>query len=157
LRRGTRSSFDRIAIIVLGIVTINAKKVVIGTVAYTVGTFTLAVVWHVLLFDDRYRAFGYIEGEPKFVVGFLTILLQGVILSILYPMVQIAGAGILRGIKFSFLVGTFFWTSHVLAFIAKQPVKNVGLFVTMETVYLALQFGLFGILIGLIYREVHAA
>ncbi len=135
----------------------NVKKLALGTVAYTIGTFTLAIVWHVLLFEDRYRSFGYFEGEPNFVIGFLSILLQGVILSALYPMVKIAGTSIMRGIKFSFLVGAFFWTSHVLAFIAKQPVQNVDLFVAMETVYLAFQFGLFGILIGVIYRDVRAA
>ena len=135
----------------------NPKKIVLGTTAYTIGTFTLAVVWHVLLFGDRYRSFGYFEGEPSFVIGFVTILLQGVILSALFPMVKLSGTSILRGIKFSFLVGAFFWTSHVLAFIAKQPVQNVELFVAMETVYLALQFGLFGLLIGAIYRDDRAA
>lgn len=130
----------------------NAKNIALGTVAYTIGTFTLAVVWHVLLFEDRYRSFGYIEGEPSFATGFATILLQGAILSLLYPMVNLAGSGIVRGIKFGYLIGAFFWTSHVLAFIAKQPVQNVGLFVAMETFYLALQFGLFGVLIGLVYR-----
>ena len=135
----------------------NPKKIVLGTTAYTIGTFTLAVVWHVLLFGDRYQSFGYFEGEPSFVIGFVTILLQGVILSALFPMVKLSGTSILRGIKFSFLVGAFFWTSHVLAFIAKQPVQNVELFVAMETVYLALQFGLFGLLIGAIYRNDRAA
>ena len=135
----------------------NRKKIALGTTAYTIGTFTLAVVWHVLLFGDRYRSFGYFEGEPSFVIGFVTILLQGVILSALFPMVKLSGTSILRGIKFSFLVGEFVWTSHVLAFIAKQPVQNVELFVAMETVYLALQFGLFGLLIGAIYRDDRAA
>ncbi len=135
----------------------NTKKIALGTTAYTIGTFTLAVVWHVLLFGDRYRSFGYFEGEPSFVIGFVTILLQGVILSALFPMVKLSGTSILRGIKFSFLLGAFFWTSHVLAFIAKQSVQSVELFVTMETVYLALQFGLFGLLIGTIYRADRAA
>jgi hypothetical protein len=136
-----------------GTATIKIKKIVLGTLSYTIGTFGLAVTWHVLLFEDRYRSFGYFEGDPSFIIGFITILLQGMILSVIYPLVQIAGVGVLRGIKFSLLIGSFFWTSHVLAFIAKQPVQNIGLFVTMETVYLALQFGLFGVLIGLIYRD----
>ncbi len=135
----------------------NPKKILFGTTAYTIGTFTLAVVWHILIFGDQYRSFGYFEGEPSFVIGFVTILLQGVILSALFPMVKLSGTSILRGIKFSFLVGAFFWTSHVLAFISKQPVQNVELFVAMETVYLALQFGLFGLLIGAIYRDDRAA
>jgi len=128
------------------------KKVALGTVAYTVGTFTLAVIWHILLFEDQYRRFGYIEGEPNFAIGFITILAQGALLSLLFPMFNIAGTGIIRGLKFVVPIGAFFWTSHVLAFIAKQTIHDVPLFVAMETFYLALQFGLFGMLIGLIYR-----
>ena len=131
----------------------NLKKITIGTITYTIVTFSLAVGWHVLLFEDRYQAFGYFEGEPSFVLGFLTILIQGMILSILFPMVRLTGTSISRGLKFALLIGTFFWTSHVLAFIARQPVQNVYHFIGMETVYLALQFGLFGYLIGIIYRD----
>ena len=130
----------------------ETRNVALGTVAYTVGTFTLAVVWHILLFEDQYRRFGYIEGEPNFAIGFITILAQGALLSLMFPMFKIAGAGIRRGLKFVVPIGAFFWTSHVLAFIAKQTIKDVPLFVTMETVYLGLQFGLFGVLIGIIYR-----
>lgn len=130
----------------------ETRKVALGTVAYTVGTFTLAVVWHILLFEDQYRRFGYIEGEPNFAIGFATILAQGVLLSLLFPMFKTAGTGIIRGLKFVVPIGAFFWTSHVLAFIAKQTIQDVPLFVTMETIYLGLQFGLFGVLIGVIYR-----
>lgn len=102
----------------------ETKKIVLGAVAYTVGTFTLAVVWHILLFEDQYRTFGYIEDEPNFVIGFVTILAQGALLSLLFPMFRIAGTGIVRGLKFVVLMGAFFWTSHVLAFIAKQTFKG---------------------------------
>jgi hypothetical protein len=136
---------------------VNPIKIALGTLAYTIGTYSLAVSWHVLLFEDRYRSFGYFEGEPSFIIGFVTILLQGIILSALYPMVRLAGTSISRGIKFALLIGVFFWTSHVLAFVAKQPVQDVALFIAMESVYLALQFGLFGLLIGIIYRADHAA
>ena len=53
----------------------------------------------------------------------------------------------------SLLIGIFFWTSHVLAFIAKQSVGQVELFIAMETFYLVLQFGLFGVLIGVIHSS----
>lgn len=131
----------------------KGKEVVLGTIAYTVGTFTLAVVWHILFFEDQYRAFGYIEGEPNFVIGFVTILAQGVLLSLLFPMFKVTGEGIVRGLKFVALIGAFFWTSHVLAFIAKQAIQDASLFVAMETTYLVLQFGLFGVLIGFIYSR----
>lgn len=111
----------------------NAKKIILGTIAYSIGTFLLAIAWHVLLFENRYQVFGYFEGEPDFALGFLTIVIQGVILSILFPMVRLTGTSVLRGLKFATIVGVFFWTSHVLAFIAKQPVQEVFQFIAMET------------------------
>ena len=130
----------------------NVRNIALGTVAYTIGTFSLAVFWHIVLFEERYLSFGYFEGEPSFVIGFVTILLQGVILSALFPMVKLAGTGILRGLKFALIIGVFFWTSHVLAFVAKQSIEGTMLFIAMETLYLGMQFGLFGLLIGFIYR-----
>ena len=40
----------------------------------------------------------------------------------------------------------------MLAFVAKQKVPGVSAFIGMETAYLLLQFGLFGLIIGVIHR-----
>lgn len=131
----------------------NAKRIALGTAAYTVVTFPIAVLWHVGLFTSLYQSFGYFEGEASFVVGLLAILMQGAILSGLYPLVRLSGHAMARGLKYSAIIGIFFWTSHVVAFVAKQTVTNAPLFIAMETGYLAVQFGVFGMLIGLIYRD----
>ena len=131
----------------------DAKRIALGTVAYTAVTFPIAVLWHVGLFESLYQSFGYFSGEPSFVVGLLTILMQGFILSGLYPLVRLSGRPIARGLKYSAIVGGFFWTSHVLAFVAKQALNDAPLFIAMETGYLVVQFGVFGVLIGLIYRD----
>jgi len=130
----------------------NVRKLILGTAAYTICTFSLAVGWHVLLFRERYESFGYFEGEPDFLLGLLAIVLQGVLLSALFPMLRTEGSPLRRGIRFAFIAGAFFWTSHVLAFVAKQTVPGQWSFVWMETVYLLLQFGLFGLIIGVIHR-----
>ena len=132
---------------------LNVKKLTLGTAAYTVCTFSLAVSWHVLLFEESYESFGYFEGEPDFLLGLLAIVLQGFLLSVLFPMLKIGGTSFRRGIKFALVTGAFFWTSHVLAFVAKQKVPEVSAFIWMETAYLLLQFGLFGLIIGVIHRE----
>ncbi|MCW8875561.1 MAG: hypothetical protein OQJ89_03005 [Kangiellaceae bacterium] len=131
----------------------NIKSVLLGTVAYTIVTFPLAVVWHVMLFEKQYKIFGYFKGEPNFILGLLTIVIQGVTLSFLYPYINFKGSGILKGLKYSMLIGIFFWSSHVLAFVAKQIVDSSLSFVLMETFYLVLQFGIYGVLIGLIYKN----
>ncbi len=131
----------------------NFRKIALGATAYTVVTFTIAVLWHVVIFETQYLSFGYFEGEPNFLLGFVTILVQGVVLSMLYPMVQMPGSSTVHGLKFALIIGVFFWTSHVLAFLAKQEMQDAVKFAIMETFYLALQFGIFGLLIGRIYRQ----
>ena len=131
----------------------DAKRIALGTVAYTAVTFPIAVLWHVGLFKDLYQSFGYFSGEPSFIAGLLAILVQGAILSGLYPLVRLSGRHTARGLKYSAIVGSFFWTSHVLAFVAKQAPNHVPLFIAMETGYLAVQFGVYGVLIGWIYRD----
>ncbi|MDE0331185.1 MAG: hypothetical protein OXL41_04890 [Nitrospinae bacterium] len=131
----------------------GARKLVMGTAAYTVCTFSLAVVWHVLLFRERYESFGYFEGEPDFLLGLLTIVLQGILLCVLFAMLKTGGSSFRRGIRFALITGAFFWTSHVLAFVAKQEVPGAPVFILMETLYLVVQFGLFGLIIGFIHRE----
>ena len=130
----------------------NAKTLILGTAAYTICTFFLAVGWHVLLFKEMYEAFGYFEGEPDFLLGLLTIVIQGALLSALFAMLKAEGTALWRGLRFALIAGAFFWTSHVLAFVAKHTVPGVSAFIWMETVYLLLQFGLFGLIIGVIHR-----
>ena len=129
------------------------KEVLLATLGYTISTFALAVGWHVVLFERQYQAFGYFEGKPSFLIGLITIILQGLILSILFPMVRLTGSAVARGLKFSAIIGLFFWTSHVLAFVAKQSVPQASMFVLMESLYLVLQFGVFGLLLGIIHKN----
>ena len=126
-------------------------KVIIATVGYTIGTFVLAILWHIVLFKEQYETFRYIESEPNFALGFSSILLQGIVLSGFYAYLKSKLA--LPPMKYVLIMGAFFWTSHVLAFIAKQDVPNTLQFVGMETIYLALQLGLFGSVLSFLYRR----
>lgn len=133
----------------------NLRTILLGTLAYSLITFPLAVVWHIALFKEKYDAFGYFDGEPSFALGFLTILIQGFMLSLLYPYFNLAGHSVLKGLKYSLLIGVFFWSSHVLAFVAKQVVDNSVTFILMESFYLLIQFSIYGVLIGLIHNKKH--
>lgn len=60
-------------------------------------------MWHTLLFEEKYNAFGYFQEEPNFLLGFVTIVIQGAVLSFLYPFVHFSGNGLARGLKYSLL------------------------------------------------------
>ncbi|WP_269583635.1 hypothetical protein [Roseibium sp. Sym1] len=128
-------------------------RIGISTLAYCAIVFPLALIWHVGLFKERYQAFGYFDGEPNVSLGLVTIVIQGVVLALLYPVINIGSSGLAKAAQFCALTGVFLWTTHVLAFVAKQQVPDPLPFVLMETGYLALQFGLFAGALALIYRN----
>lgn len=129
-------------------------KILLTASGYIVIVFPLALGWHMGLFKEKYESFGYFSGEPNIPVGLATIIIQGVVLALIYPLFHTGSAGFVRAFQFAGLMGLFFWTSHVLALVAKQNVPNAGAFIAMETGYLAVQFGLFALVLGLIYRGI---
>jgi len=84
------------------------KPIFLGTVAYTLVTFPLAVVWHIVFFKPLYESFGYFGGEPNFFLGFISIFVQGAILSIGYALTTFSGWPIVRGLKYALFHGQFF-------------------------------------------------
>lgn len=129
-------------------------KILLAAAGYIVIIFPLALGWHMGLFKEKYENFGYFAGEPNIPVGLATIIIQGVVLALIYPLFHTGSAGFVRAFQFAGLMGLFFWTSHVLALVAKQNVPNAGGFIAMETGYLAIQFGLFALVLGIVYRGV---
>jgi hypothetical protein len=122
------------------------------TMGYVAIVFPLALIWHLALFKQNYVAFGYFRGDPNLPIGLLTITIQGIALALIYPYFQSGLVGWAHAFQFAGLIGLFFWTSHVLALVAKQNVPNSGSFVFMETGYLMLQYGLFALWLGFLHQ-----
>lgn len=129
-------------------------NIMLATAGYVVIVFPIALAWHLGLFKEKYQTFGYFAGEPNVLVGLATIVIQGLALALIYPMFHSGSVGFVRAFQYAGLMGLFFWTSHVLALVAKQNVPNVGGFIVLETGYLVAQFGLYALLLGWIYQGV---
>ena len=125
----------------------NWKKPLLATIGYTVITFVIAIIWHMVLFENLYLSWAYFGENPGFLFGFLSILTQGIILSFAYVFLKLSRW------KFVGIAGLYHWTIHVLAFMAKaEAARNVGFF-GLETFYLVIQFGLYGVIVGIIWKN----
>lgn len=129
------------------------KKIMLGTLGYAVVTFPLAYVWHLVAFKQTYEQLGYFSrDEPIIAFGFAAILLQGSILSFVYPFLC-RGMSFGKGaITIALVMGVYHWTMHVLAAAAKQNIEPLPLWFGFETAYLAIQFTLGGLMLALVYR-----
>jgi hypothetical protein len=132
----------------------DTRKILYGTLAYLAITFPLAVLWHLMFFGETYESLGYINREePSFLLGFLSMVVQGGVMTFAYPLFCRNQRDLLSGLKFGLLAGLFFWSSHVLAFAAKHELSSIPLYFSLESLFLALQFGFSGLVIGWIYRN----
>ena len=133
---------------------ISPIKVLLGTIGYLLVTFPLAFVWHLVLFKETYERLGsYSRKEPIIAFGFGAILLQGVLLSLVYPQLCKGKSLVAGALKFAILMGGYHWTVHVLAEAAKQSIEPLSAWFSLETTYLAIQFLLGGFLFAWIYRN----
>ena len=129
-----------------------AIPILLGAAVYTGFAFPWAVVWHIALFRPFYEAAGHFGEAPNFALGFASIALQGLALSAFARHVSMRGCALARGLKCAYAAGAFFWTCHVLAAAAKEPLLADWRFFLLETPYLAVQFGVYGLAVGWIQR-----
>ncbi|MBI3231852.1 MAG: hypothetical protein HYZ51_02100 [Candidatus Doudnabacteria bacterium] len=126
-------------------------KILFGTLAYIIVTFPLAVLWHMKIFREKYMRWQYFGADVKPMLGLASMIVQGLVLSYGYSVLAVNHSSILFGLGYALVMGLFLWSAHVLAAMGKSSAIRHFEFFTMETIYLAIQFGLYGILISLIY------
>lgn len=131
------------------------KRFLLSTGAYVVLGMAVGVLWHLVLFHEKYEAMGaFSRGEPIMAFGLLAMVLQGAVFSYFYPLFyrhKGGGHPTVRGIQFTLLMGITVWTVMVFATAAKFEIEPVMDFVVMGTVFQAIQYVITGSAIGWIY------
>ena len=127
-------------------------QILFGTLAYIIVTFPLAVLWHMKIFRTKYMAWEYFGEDVKPILGLSAMVVQGVVLSYGYSVLNVGHASLIAGVSYSLVMGLFLWSAHVLATMGKSSKVRHFEFFAMETVYLAIQFVIYGALISYIFR-----
>ena len=87
----------------------------------------------------------------KPILGLSSMIVQGIVLSYGYSVLVVNHASFFSGIAYALVMGLFLWSAHVLAAMGKSSTIRHFEFFTMETIYLAIQFAVYGILISFIF------
>lgn len=134
---------------------VAARSFWLGFAAYLVPTFPIAFVWHLVLFEQKYRALQIYRDEPVIVFGLGSMIIQGAIFSWLFPRVFAPGDGAVlkNGLLYGLGAGLLSWSFTTLAVAAKNVMVSVPDYVLLETAFTILQFAIVGPLIALAYRR----
>lgn len=126
-------------------------SILLGTLAYLIVTFPLAVLWHMKIFRTKYMQWKYFGEDVKPILGLSSMIVQGIVLSYGYSVLAVDHSSMLVGVCYALVMGLFLWSVHVLAAMGKSSAIRHFEFFTMETIYLAIQFGVYGVLISYIF------
>jgi len=132
----------------------DARKFALAAVAYIVVTFAVAASWHLLFFKDLYDQLAiFTRKEPLIPLGIMSIIMQALVLAYLYPALYKGGSPAKEGLKFGLLIGVLMASVAVFAEAGKQNVSSLATWLVFESVYYLLQFGVLGVIMGLIYGK----
>jgi hypothetical protein len=125
-----------------------------GFAGYLLPSFPIAFVWHLVLFEQKYRALQIYRDEPVIAFGLASMVIQGAIFSWLFPRVMRGSGSVIKdGLRYGLGAGVLSWSFTTLAVAAKNVMVSVPDYVLLETAFTILQFAVVGPLIALAYRR----
>ena|SRR5258705_356728 len=131
----------------------NMKQLALTVLAFVAATFGTQAPSHYLIFASHYAAVTYLRKETLFQFGVLAMLIEGVVLSVLYVRVFGGRSTMKSALGFSWLMGAFLVAYTAFGEAAKYMVPSVASWIAVELGVALVQFTVFGLLLGLIYRE----
>ncbi|MGE3991520.1 hypothetical protein [Pseudorhodoplanes sp.] len=133
---------------------VTARAFWLGVAAYVVPTFPIGYVWHLVIFAPVYRDLAMYRGDVIIPFGLLSMLIQGVVFSWVYPRVFAGRSAWLRnGVRYGLALAVLSWSFTTLAVAAKNVMTSVPTYMLLETGFTLVQFALVGPLIALAYRD----
>lgn len=129
------------------------RKRVLAVLAYVLPTFPLGFFWHLTIFADYYKSLNVYRETLVIPFGVTSMLIQGVIWSVLYERL-FSGEPILRGaLKFATFACPLAWSFMVLAVSAKHQMSSVGGFLIIETAFVLVHYAIVSPLIATVYAS----
>lgn len=120
--------------------------------AYVSCTFLIAAPWHMVLFKPVYDDLAiFSRKEPLIPLGLVSMLMQGLVLSYLYPFFARGRHSWKTGAAFGLLMGVLLASSAVFAEAGKQNVTSLSTWLVLESLYFLFQFSVVGAVMGMIY------
>lgn len=130
------------------------KQFAYGTVGYSVVTLALAAPWHFKLFKELYDSLGiYDRAEPIIALGIATILVQGAVMSWLYPKAFPRERSLRTALAFCGAIGVFLFSVSTMANAAKMQVSSLPAWFAVQAAFHAIQFTLAGFVFAWAFRE----
>lgn len=129
------------------------RNTVLTVAAFMIISFGVQGLSHFVINVDHFAGISFMRPEPILPMGLSAMLIQALIFSIVMQRLWPNGATIIEGVRVSASFGFFLGSYIVLAEPAKYAAPSIPAWIMIEGTASTIQFGIFGLLLGLIYRK----
>ncbi len=131
------------------------KKIIIGTLLFIVISFASQAISHFVINVEHYATVPFMRAEPIFALGFLTMILQGIVLSYLFILFSKNEFTFKKGLLFGLIMSALFVSYPALVEPAKYQVPNILNWIIIEGFVGLIQFCVYGILLSITFKKMY--
>ncbi len=128
-------------------------KAALTVVAFMFVSFGVQGLSHFVINVEHFESIDFMRADPILLMGFAAMIVEALIISFVMMKLWPAGATLQQSMTVSLCFGLFLASYIILAEPAKYAAPSVLAWITVEASASLLQFGLFGALLWLIYRN----
>ncbi len=131
------------------------KKIIIGTLLFIVISFASQAISHFVINVEHYATVPFMRAKPIFALGFLTMILQGIVLSYLFILFSKNEFTFKKGLLFGLIMSALFVSYPALVEPAKYQVPNILNWIIIEGFVGLIQFCVYGILLSITFKKMY--
>lgn len=128
------------------------KNIITGTLLFIVVSFAAQSISHFAINADHYSTISFMRAEPIFILGFLTMIMQGIVVSYLFLIYSKNDFTWTKGLAYGLIMSAFFVSYPALVEPAKYQVPSIGSWILVEATVGVIQFSLIGILLSVSFQ-----
>ena len=101
----------------------------------------------------HYSSIPFMRKEPIFILGFITMIMQGIVLSHFFTIYCKNEITIRNGLVYGLLLSAFFVSYPALVEPAKYQVPSISSWILVEATVGIIQFSLYGVLLAILFKK----
>lgn len=129
------------------------KKLIYGTLFFILISFAAQSISHFGINADHYSTIPFMRTEPIFILGILTMIIQGLSLSYLYNLFSKNDFTVKNGALFGLLITALFVSYPALVEPAKYVVPSVSSWILVEGMVGTFQYTIYGVALSLSFKK----
>jgi len=133
------------------------SKLILTILAFMVVSFGVQGLSHFMINVDHYAGISFARADSILPMGLAAMIIQALVFGFVMSQLWPDGSTVWQGVLVSACFGIFLASYIVLAEPAKYAAPSIPAWMMIEATASSIQFGTFGVLLGLIHRKRHTA